>query len=124
MARRLALLAALAVIAAGGCSSLFDEEVLTTEGIAIERGRAIATGNCGQCHATGVTDTSPYERAPPFRTIYLKYPPENLVEAFAEGITVGHTGEKQMPPFVLEPDEIDDLIAYLESFEPREPTSD
>lgn len=55
------------------------------------------------------------------RTMHLKYKVENLAEAFAEGITVGHTGEKQMPEFAFEPDEIEDLIAYLKSFETSAP---
>ena len=41
------------------------------------------------------------------------YPIENLAEAFAEGIGVGHSGDVQMPEFVLSPDEIDDLLTYL-----------
>jgi mono/diheme cytochrome c family protein len=39
---------------------------------------------------------------------------DHLGEALAEGITVGHA---DMPEFVLEPDEIDAFIAYLESLE-------
>jgi mono/diheme cytochrome c family protein len=42
------------------------------------------------------------------------WPLESLDEALAEGITVGHP---DMPEFVLEPDEIAALIAYLESLE-------
>lgn len=83
----------------------------------VERGRAIVSANCAQCHAIGRNDSSPYERAPPMRTLHLKYRVENLAEALAEGITVGHTGEKQMPEVSLSPEEIDDLIAYLKSFE-------
>lgn len=82
----------------------------------VERGRAIVSANCAQCHAIGRDDSSPYERAPPMRTLHLKYQVENLAEALAEGITVGHTGEKQMPEVSLSPEEIDDLIAYLKSF--------
>jgi mono/diheme cytochrome c family protein len=47
-----------------------------------------------------------------------KYDVEGLAEALAEGIIVGNTGERQMPEFVLSPEEIDDLIAYLKSLGP------
>jgi mono/diheme cytochrome c family protein len=49
--------------------------------------------------------------------LHERYNVENLAEALAEGIVVGHTGRRQMPQFVLSPAEIDDLIAYLKSLE-------
>ena len=83
----------------------------------VARGRAFAEKNCSGCHAVGEAGASPYAPAPPLRTIHTKYDVEGLAEAFAEGILVGHKGEKQMPEFVLTPAEIDDLLAYLDSFE-------
>lgn len=74
------------------------------------RGGEIAADQCGRCHALGRAGTSPVEKAPPFRTIARRWPPEQLQEAFAEGIVTGHTA---MPEFEFEPVEIDDLIAYL-----------
>ena len=81
----------------------------------VGEGRAFAQENCSACHAIGQTGTSPYAAAPPFRTLHQKYDVEGLAEAFAEGILVGHKGEKQMPEFVMTTDQIDDLIAYLKS---------
>src|SRR5262245_28769818 len=69
----------------------------------IERGRAFAQKNCATCHAIGRTGPSPYERAPPFRTLHERYDVEGLAEALAEGIVVGHTGARQMPQFALSP---------------------
>lgn len=80
-------------------------------------GRAFAQKNCSTCHAVGETGASPYAPAPPLRTLHEKYDVEGLAEAFAEGILVGHKGPRQMPEFVLTPEEIDDLLAYLKSFE-------
>jgi mono/diheme cytochrome c family protein len=80
-------------------------------------GRAFAQKNCSTCHAVAATGASPYAPAPPLRTLHEKYDVEGLAEAFAEGILVGHKGPKQMPEFVLTPEEIDDLLAYLKSFE-------
>lgn len=81
----------------------------------VAQGRDLAQANCSACHAVGQAGTSPYAAAPPFRTLHQKYDVEGLAEAFAEGILVGHKGEKQMPEFVMTADQIDDLIAYLKS---------
>ena len=52
--------------------------------------------------------------APPFRTLRLRYPVENLAEAFAEGIVTGHP---TMPEFRLDPGQVGDVITYLKSLE-------
>jgi cytochrome c len=83
----------------------------------IERGRAYAQRHCATCHAIGPTGSSPYDPAPPFRTLHERYDVEALAEALAEGMIVGHGGARQMPQFVLSPPEIDDLLAYLKSLE-------
>jgi mono/diheme cytochrome c family protein len=80
----------------------------------VEAGRDIADRLCARCHAVGAEGESPHDEAPPFRTFAEKWPVDHLGEALAEGITVGHA---DMPEFVLEPDEIDAFIAYLESLE-------
>ena len=102
-------------ITLAGCETLEETGGLPLGDAA--RGRVLAEKNCSGCHAVGETDTSPYAPAPPLRTIHTKYDVEGLAEAFAEGIGVGHKGEKQMPEFVLTPAEIDDLLAYLDSLE-------
>jgi cytochrome c len=79
----------------------------------LERGRALAQANCARCHAIGRSGDSPLAKAPPFRTLHRRYPVEVLAEALAEGIKVAHP----MPQFRLEPGQIDDLIAYIESLE-------
>ena len=76
---------------------------------AVERGRAIAQ-HCARCHAIGQNDQSPHKDAPPFRTFQGKWPLEQLEEALAEGIAVGHV---DMPEYVFEPDQIADFLAYL-----------
>jgi len=83
------------------------------------RGESFARENCSTCHAVGPAGISPYEPAPPFRTLHKRYDVEGLAEALAEGIAVGNTGSRQMPMFVLSVDEIEDLIAYLKSLEPE-----
>ena len=82
-----------------------------------KRGQVLAQLNCATCHAIGRGGKSPYAPAPPFRTLHEKYDVSGLAEAFAAGVVVAHSGPRPMPRFVLQPDQIDDLIAYLKSLE-------
>ena len=77
-------------------------------------GRMFAERTCSGCHAIDRTGDSPHPDALPFRRISEHYPVRDLEEALAEGIFVGHP---DMPPFQLEPDEIDDLLDYLEAIQ-------
>jgi mono/diheme cytochrome c family protein len=86
----------------------------------VERGKLFAQQNCARCHAIGPTGQSPYGPAPPFRTLHERYDVGDLAEAFAEGIIVAHQGGRQMPQFMLQPDQIDDLIAFLRSVQSGE----
>ena len=90
---------------------------LTTETLADspeQRGKAYALAHCARCHAIGPTGRSPFEPAPPFRTLHERYPVESLGEALAEGINTGHP---LMPEFALDPEEIHDLLSYLKTLE-------
>ena len=80
----------------------------------VQRGANFARTYCSQCHAIGRFGDSPLNEAPPFRTLHTQYPIEDLAEAFAEGITTGHPS---MPEFQLDPAQINDLIAYLNSIQ-------
>lgn len=82
----------------------------------VSAGRAMAQKLCARCHAIGPVGDSPLVDAPPFRTFSSKYPIDSLAEAFAEGIVVGHP---DMPEFKFEPDEIDALLAYLDSIQSK-----
>lgn len=82
---------------------------------AIAKGRAFTEANCARCHAVGTTDHSPNPRSIPFRFVARLYPIEYLAEALAEGIAVSH----EMPEFVLEADEIEPLLLYLDSIQVR-----
>lgn len=106
------LFLAVALLQLGAC----DSAVASTN---IERGKLFVEKNCARCHAVGPTGNSPYAPAPPFRTLHERYDVGDLAEAFAEGIVVAHQGGPQMPQFMLQPDQIDDLIAYLRSVQPK-----
>ncbi|WP_421726260.1 c-type cytochrome [Bauldia sp.] len=79
-----------------------------------QRGFTFVDTNCSMCHAVGRFGDSPLGIAPPFRTLHERYPVETLQEALAEGIITGHPS---MPVFVLEVDQVDDVIAYLKTLE-------
>ena len=78
---------------------------------------ALLEAKCVACHGIGRSDASKHNAAPPFRVVARKYKVENLAEAFAEGIVVGHP---DMPEFVFQPDEIAAILAYLKELA-REP---
>lgn len=82
---------------------------------AVALGESIAKRDCGGCHAVGASDESRLPKAPRLRDLHRRYPVEDLGEALAEGIVVGHG---PMPQWVFEPHEIGALIAYLKSLEP------
>ena len=84
-------------------------------------GEGLAKQLCADCHAIGASDLSPRLEAPPFRTLGEAYPVEHLAEALAEGIIVGHP---DMPVFELSPDQISDLLSYLEEAQISETPSD
>jgi mono/diheme cytochrome c family protein len=81
----------------------------------VARGRELAQEWCAKCHAIGFYGESPLTIAPPFRELHERYDVEDLAESLAEGILVGHP---TMPAFRFDPDQIDNLIAYLKSLEP------
>ena len=80
-----------------------------------ETGREMARAMCARCHAIEGDGSSPARTAPPFASLARKWPIEYLAEALAEGIATGHEGQVQMPEFLFDPDEIDNLLAFLES---------
>lgn len=80
----------------------------------VGEGEAIAETLCATCHATGTTGESPHADAPPLRQLSALYPVETLAEPLAEGIVVGHP---DMPEWQFEPQQIDALLAYLESIQ-------
>ncbi|GGK31221.1 c-type cytochrome [Salinarimonas ramus] len=85
----------------------------------IERGERILAQNCAACHAIGATGDSPNPASPPFRTLSENYPVEALEEALGEGILVAHEGVQQMPQFAFSPEDVGDIIAYLQSVQPE-----
>lgn len=116
---QLAALAAGAVLGLlGGAPTVEAAPADPTGAALVKRGEAIARINCGDCHAIGVRGGSPNPKSPPFRTLSRKYPLDDLEEALAEGIVVGHEG-LEMPPFRFSAPRIEALLAYLRTIQKR-----
>jgi mono/diheme cytochrome c family protein len=81
---------------------------------AVQRGLNFVRTNCARCHAIDKLSPSPLKAAPPFRTLHQRYPIDSLAEAMAEGIVTGHPS---MPEFRLDPDQISDVLAFLQSLQ-------
>lgn len=80
----------------------------------VSRGAALAEENCAACHATGREGASSFPGAPPLRALSQRYSIWTLEEALAEGILVGHPA---MPPFQFDPEDVTDLLAYIQSIQ-------
>lgn len=104
---------ALAVLALVGISDVRAEE---PDYSAVLRGQDLAQDKCSRCHEVGREGQSTHPEALPFHSISKYYPVENLAEAFAEGIYVGHP---DMPAFELSVGQLSDLLTYLKAVQPQ-----
>ena len=104
-----------AILAGGAVAlALGGSPALARDVNQVEAGKKLAELHCSRCHAIGGSDNSLMEGAPPFRDLKLRYTVDDLAESLAEGIMTSHP---QMPVFTFSPEEIDDLLAYLDSLE-------
>ncbi len=108
------LIAAVAALTLGGCAGEAVRQNGTEPLVmgSANRGAMIAREKCSSCHAVERSGDSPMRDAPRFRAMGVLYPVRDLQEAFAEGVVTAHPA---MPAFELQPTEIADLIAWLES---------
>lgn len=112
-----AMTAALAVAALAGCQTTTESQSApATPSAASERGRVFAERECATCHAIGLNTVSPRSSAPPFvalrgRNNRLSF--EQRMQEIAEG------EHSDMRAISLEPSQVDDVSAYIESLEPR-----
>ena len=89
-------------------------------------GQRIAQRNCGICHAVDARP-SPLADAPPFATLYRRYPPGGLDQILTEGMLAPSRKPEEgspdhhprMPMVELDDDEVAQLKAYLRSLDPR-----
>ena len=106
--QRMSVIALIAMVGAAACSTPVSAQDEAT----IAAGRELARKLCARCHAVGQNDTSALAKAPPFRVIARRYSVWSLQESLAEGIVTGHAA---MPQFVFNPDQIDQLLTYMDT---------
>jgi len=80
------------------------------------RGRLLVQRYCASCHAIEREGQSPNPAAPAFRDLHTRYRVDNLAEALAEGVLVGHPA---MPEMRFPPDDVQAILAYLKSIQGR-----
>ena len=78
----------------------------------VREGKELAERNCSGCHAVGAQGNSPNERAPRFRNLRFLYPLVALREPITRGIAAPHD---QMPQFMVSDEQIDTIVAYINS---------
>jgi mono/diheme cytochrome c family protein len=81
------------------------------------RGRLLVQRYCASCHAIGRTGESPNRAAPAFRDLHSRYSIDDLSEALAEGILVGHPA---MPELRFPPQDVQAILAYIKSIQGHE----
>jgi mono/diheme cytochrome c family protein len=79
-----------------------------------QRGRVLARGLCGGCHATGKTGESPHVGAPRFRQIDRVVDLDKFPRRLREGLLGTH---RDMPMFRFSRDDADALVAYLRTLQ-------
>jgi len=79
---------------------------------AAERGHDLAVRVCSACHALAPGQASPRPPAPPFPTFAGRFTELTLNRRLTE---ISETGHTQMPTLAVHSDEVEDLVAYLNS---------
>ncbi|ALL12323.1 c-type cytochrome [Caulobacter henricii] len=118
-----ASLAAGLLLALSGPAALAQPAAAT---LPISGGQGLAQRHCGGCHAVGA-GKSPLADAPPFASLYLRYPRGGLDQILTEGMLTPRrmpeegTPERhpRMPMVALDDDQVAQLKAYLQSLDPR-----
>jgi len=77
-------------------------------------GRTLAGSYCSRCHAIGRKGKSRHKKAPPFRVVQNRHPVLALRTPLERTIAYPHD---DMPKFKLSDDQIDSIIAYINSLQ-------
>jgi cytochrome c len=87
-----------------------DASALTLE----QRGRALVTRMCAQCHAVGKTGASPHLGAPAFRVLDRRFDLDEFTTRLRSGLMSTHP---DMPMFRFEREDAEAVVAYLRSIQ-------
>ena len=101
----------LVLLAASGAATAAENPLPASQA----RGHALAAGVCAACHGVEATGNSPKAKAPPFHILAGRYVPLTLQRHLA---TIAETGHSAMPQINVHADEVQDIVAYINSLEP------
>lgn len=104
------------LLAATGCATSGQSPSKSLDASA-DRGRLYALRSCAGCHAVGVLSASPNPNAPSFSAIRLRYNSLSLPRRLA---AISENGHYEMPPIHMTPDEIREIVAFVESIDASE----
>lgn len=79
-----------------------------------QRGRTLAAGLCGGCHAIGQTGTSAHAGAPTFRVLDRQLDLDKFAQRMQEGLLGTH---RDMPMFRFSREDANALVAYLRTIQ-------
>ena len=79
-----------------------------------ERGHALVSQMCAQCHAIRAIGDSPHPSAPPFRRLQRLLDFNGFVDRLRDGLTVAHP---DMPTFRFSGEDARAVAAYLSSIQ-------
>lgn len=96
------------ILVVGLAMTIYTNNAAAQDGA--ERGKALVTQYCSECHAVGLMGGSPNPKAPPFRELSKRFPIDALEETFIDAIDTGHPG---MPVFKATREQIDAIIDYI-----------
>jgi len=91
------------------------EDIASLSSQRVAAGREIVQKSCAWCHATGAKGDSPNTDAPRFRDIHSRHPILSLRKPISRAIATPHN---KMPKLPLTRDQVDQVIAYINSLKP------
>jgi mono/diheme cytochrome c family protein len=98
------------IVLAALCLSLVAPALAEDDPIAV--GRVLIETYCSGCHSIETIGDSPYEGAPPFRSLHDRYDLDWLEEGLVEGLVSGHP---DMPEFEFDPLQAEAIVSYLKA---------
>lgn len=111
---RLAAAAFTALLLAGACATGSSDEEVPLRAPSVEAGRAFAETRCASCHAVKAGQESPMAGVPTFVELNRRYVATTLQRKLADMVETEHS---EMPPLRVHWDEIESLMAYMQTLE-------
>ncbi len=98
----------------GGCATAAEPPTVSRSlaTASSDRGLFLVLRSCAGCHAVGPLGESPTVAAPTFGELRLRYNPLSLERRLRD---ISKNGHMEMPPVRLADDEIEDIVAYIET---------